>query len=508
MAVHPIKRALISVSDKRGIRELATELQSLGVTILATGGTAKLLKDRGIRVTDVSEYTGFPEILDGRVKTLHPKIFAGILVRRCDAKGLKNLDFLGIAAIDLVIVNLYPFSEQPGIEMIDIGGPSLLRAAAKNYEWVSAVCDPQDYPHLIEQLKTEGGTTLSTRKKWAAKAFERTFHYDRLIMEWIRNGEGGKELLDLHYEKVRDLRYGENPHQKAWFFRNPENFDVNVTNAKVLQGKPMSFNNILDADAAIELVKEFPNQPTVVFIKHANPCGVASADTIEKAFQLAYEVDPLSAFGSIVAMNQPCTKKICERILQQKIFIELLCAPSFSKDALAILSKRQKLRVLELGPVEGLDIGRRDLRKVAGGILMQEADTKILTEKDLKIVSREKPTKGQIRDMLFASKIVKHVRSNAIVFAKNEVVTGIGAGQMSRVDAVHLARYKGKHRCKGSVMASDAFFPFPDAVTEAAKAGIAAIIQPGGSIRDQEIIETVDAYKMAMAFSGVRMFKH
>lgn len=519
----PIKTALISVSNKKRIIPFAKNLQKLGVEILSTGGTAKVLRKARVKVKDVSKYTGFQEIMDGRVKTLHPKIYGGILALRDSKKHLMEAKKMGIKMIDLVVINFYPFqktskkknvTEEEAVSQIDIGGPSMLRAAAKNFKFVTAVIDPSDYRKVLKEIKKTGEISLETRRNLAAKVFENTYLYDLAIADYLRgNGKGKKsiELLDLHYEKVCNLRYGENPHQKAIFFRNPGNKDANVTNAKVLHGKQLSFNNILDANAAIEFVKEF-KRPTVVFIKHTNPCGASSSDKIERAFKLAHQVDPMSAFGCVIAMNRQCNEKIAYYINKNKLFVEIIAAPSYSKRVLVKLKKRRDLRILELGRLK-LDKKRRDIKKVAGGILVQNADTFIVRRKNLKIVTKKEPTQNQITAMMFARKVVKHVKSNAVVFAKvlkdgSSVTTGIGAGQMSRVDSVWIAGKKGGDKVKGSAMASDAFFPFPDGVEQAHKVGISCIIQPGGSIRDKEVIAKADELGMAMVFTGVRSFKH
>lgn len=514
------KYALISVSDKEGLVPLAKNLIDHGYKILATGGTYKSIKDSKLPVQEVSKHTGFPEIMEGRVKTLHPKIFGGILAIRDSKLHQKQALTYGIPYIDIVVINLYPFVEtvksgaedHEAIEQIDIGGPSLLRAAAKNFQDVTVITDKQDYSRLVHELNTQGKTSLKFRRELAAKVFSITQAYDAAIAQYLGgNGKNG-ELLNLHYEKVTTLRYGENPHQKAAFFRNPENKDANVTNAKVLQGKQLSFNNIVDANAAIELVKDF-NRPAAAVIKHTNPCGVAEASDITTAFELAYEADSLSAFGGVIALNKPCTTEIAKYIKNKKLFVELIIAPGFSKEAIEIFEKRPNLRVLALGELKK-DRDRRDLKKVAGGILVQSADTYVVTEADLQIVSKKKPKAEEIATLLFARNVVKHVKSNAVVFAKENkkkdaiVTTGIGAGQMSRVDSVFIARHKGGNKIQGSVMASDAFFPFSDAVEEAHKAGVKAIIQPGGSIRDDEVIAKVNELKIAMVFTGIRSFKH
>ncbi len=511
-----IKRALISVTDKTGIVEFAKALDQLGIEILSTGGTAKALKEGGVKVVDVAEFTGSPEILGGRVKTLHPKIHGGILAVRDNPEHVKEIEENDIKPIDLVVVNLYRFEEtvekegvshEEIVENIDIGGPSMIRSAAKNYAYVTVVTNPKDYASVLDEIKKDGDTSLKTRESMARKAFTRTYLYDEAIEHYLRPLVGEPELLDLHYEKAFSLRYGENPHQKAAFFRNPLNEDANITNAKVLQGKQLSFNNIVDGDSALELVKEF-ERPSVAIIKHNNPCGVASGDTLEEACVLAHNVDPMSAFGGVMALNGPCNKAIVDYINEQKWFLEIIIAPSFDKDALDILSKKKNLRLLETGELT-IDKDRRDIKKVAGGILIQTYDTYELSEKDLKVVSKRQPTPEQIRGLLFATKVTKHVKSNSIVLAKGDTVMGIGAGQMSRVDAVHLACYKaGAERAKGSVMASDAFFPFADAIELAAESRIEAVIQPGGSIRDDEVVKRVDELGMAMVFTGIRFFRH
>ncbi len=511
-----IKRALISVTDKTGVVEFAKGLAAKGIEILSTGGTAKALKDGGVKVTEVSDYTGFPEMMDGRVKTLHPKIHGGLLAVRSKKEHMDALEKMGVGTIDLVVVNLYRFeetvekedvSEADAIENIDIGGPSMIRSAAKNFASVTVVVDPDDYGKVLKEIEKNGDTTPETRKHLAWKAFNKTYKYDEAIEHYFRKMLGEAELMDLHYEKVMSLRYGENPHQKAAFFRNPENHDANITNARVLHGKQLSFNNLVDGDSALELVKAF-QRPTVTIIKHNNPCGVASADTIEEAMEKAYLVDSMSAFGGVMACNRPVTKVMVDSINKKKWFLEIIIAPKFEEDALALLTKKPNLRLLETGPLK-LDVNRRDIKKVAGGILIQSEDTYEVTEKDLKVVTKKAPTAEQVRAMLFAVKVCKRVKSNAIILAKGEEVMGIGAGQMSRVDAVHLACYKaGPDRAKGSVMASDAFFPFADGIEMAAENGIEAVIAPGGSVKDDVVIKRADELGLAMVFIGVRMFRH
>lgn len=510
-----IKRALISVSNKDGVGDFALELVKMGVEILSTGGTAKHLKELGITVKDASELTGFPEMMDGRVKTLHPKIHGGILAVRDRDGHMKSAQEAGIGMIDMVVVNFYPFekvvedekvSEEVAIENIDIGGPSMTRSAAKNFKFVTVVTDPSDYQAVLTEIKAEGDTSLETRKKLARKAFSATSNYDEKIEHYFRKVLDEPELLDLHYEKVCSLRYGENPHQKAAFFRNPENHDSNITNSQVLHGKQLSFNNLVDGDSALELVKEF-EKPAVVFVKHNNPCGVALDEKIEDAFIKAYRVDPLSAFGSIIALNREVNEAVVDHIKNEKIFVEMIIAPSYTKKALERLKTRENLRIIEVGDLK-LDLFKTDIKKVAGGLLIQTKDSYMLTRDDLKVVTKKAPSEEEMDAMLFATQVCKHVMSNAIVLAKNEVTTGIGAGQMSRVDSVFIAGHKAGKNAEGSVMASDAFFPFSDAMELGCKYGVTAIIQPGGSVNDEEIIKRADELGISMVFTGRRYFRH
>ncbi|MFA5947849.1 MAG: bifunctional phosphoribosylaminoimidazolecarboxamide formyltransferase/IMP cyclohydrolase [Candidatus Gracilibacteria bacterium] len=510
-----IKRALISVFDKDGIFEFAQKLNELGIEILSTGGTHKLLKEKGVNVSDVSSYTGFPEMMDGRVKTLHPKIHGAILALRDNPSHVKQAEENGIKFIDMVVVNLYPFekvSEEEGvsqekvIENIDIGGPSMIRSAAKNFKFVTVLTDPKDYENVISEIKKNGDTTLETRTRLARKAFTKTHKYDDSIEHYFRSLTGEPELLDLHYEKVCSLRYGENPHQKAAFFRNPENEDSNITNSKVLHGKQLSFNNIVDGDSALELVKEF-KEPSVVFVKHNNPCGVASADTIEAAFVKAHQVDEMSAFGCIIALNREFTAEMVDYMKEKKMFVEMIVAPSFEKEALKRLMTRENLRIVETGPLK-LDLLKTDIKKVAGGLLIQTKDMYEMMPADLKIVTKKAPTEEEIKSLLFANKVVKHVMSNAVVMAKGTVAIGIGAGQMSRFDSVFIAGHKGGENVKGSVMSSDAFFPFPDALELAVSYGVVSIIQPGGSVNDDKVIARADELGISMVVTGRRYFRH
>ncbi len=517
MDVRKIERALLSVSDKTDLVPLAQALHDHGAELLSTGGTARVLKEAGLPVTDVADYTEYPEMMNGRVKTLHPRVHGGLLMRRGEDDAIAAEH--GIKPIDMVVINLYPFketiskegiTEPEAIEQIDIGGPSMLRSAAKNFKWVTALTAIKDYPVIIEELKA-GGVTPETRRKLATTVFEKTASYDHNIADYLRYKGEASELLDLHYEKVMQLRYGENPHQKAVFFSDPTDHFPNVTNAKVLQGKQLSFNNIIDTDGALELVKDF-DKPAAAVIKHTNPCGAATAENISDAFELAYQVDPLSAFGCVVALNRPCTKQIAQYIKDNKLFVEIVIAPSFEAEALELFSKRKNLRVLETGKLRK-NPNQRNIKTVSGGILIQNADQYIVTKDDLKTPTKTQATEDQLEAMLFARILVKHVKSNAVVFAKTHdnggcVATGIGAGQMSRVDSVIIAKRKGADRVPGSVLASDAFFPFPDAVEEAHAAGAAAIIQPGGSIRDEEVIAKANELGLAMVFTGIRSFKH
>ncbi|MDP7180084.1 MAG: bifunctional phosphoribosylaminoimidazolecarboxamide formyltransferase/IMP cyclohydrolase [Candidatus Woesearchaeota archaeon] len=512
-----VKRALISVSNKEGIVEFGKGLQELGVEILSTGGTAKLLKENGVEVKMVSEHTGHPEILGGRVKTLHPKVHGGILALRDKADHVKQLQDYNIDAIDLVVVNLYPFQETvskknvkfaDAIENIDIGGPTMIRSAAKNFEHVGVIVDPADYPKVLDELKKKKKLTKESKNQLAVKAFKHTASYDCIIGEYLcgcKTNGVFPELLNLTFEKVQDLRYGENPHQKGAFYKEPFLLETSIVGAKQLFGKELSYNNIFDSDGAFELVKEF-KEPTVVVVKHANPCGVASRDTIEEAFEDAYLVDPMSAFGCIIAMNKPCSLKVAQ--MTKGKFIEVLIAPSYDKKALEFLkANKQHLRILETGPITQCDEGY-EMKKVVGGVLAMTREWPDADELKLEVVSKRKPFKEELEDLKFAWRVNKHVKSNSVVFCKDKTAYGIGAGQMSRVDASIIATRKSAGRAEGGVMSSDAFFPFRDSVDEAAKAGVKAVIHPGGSKNDKEVIEAADDHNMAMVFTGVRLFKH
>ena len=507
-----IKRALISVFDKTGIVEFAKELDKLGIEILSTGGTAKKLKESNINVKDVSDYTGFPEMMDGRVKTLHPKIHGGLLALRENKEHMKQAKDNNIEMIDMVVVNLYPFEEtvkkgvsfEETIEMIDIGGPSMIRSAAKNFKDVIVLTDPNDYPKILENIKTGKEITIEERKTLAKKVFQRTAVYDSMISNYLEKEEFPERMV-FPYNKIQNLRYGENPHQRGAFYKEPLLTETSIVNAKQLWGKELSYNNIFDGDGALELVKEF-KKPAVTIIKHANPCGVAERDTIEKAFLDAYNVDPMSAFGCVIAMNRPCTLQVAE--MTKGKFIELLIAPKFKKDALEFLKEnKENCRVLEVGTLTSSNKGY-NMKKVVGGILVQSREWPDIEKIELKCVTKRKPTKKEIEDLKFAWKVNKHTKSNSVVFAKDGTGYGMGVGQMSRVDASIIAKRKSKGRAKDGSMSSDAFFPFPDAVEAAAEAGVKSIIQPGGAKKDAEVIAKCDEFGIAMVFSGVRLFKH
>ena len=510
-----IKTALISVSDKEGIIDFSKALKRLKIEILSTGGTASLLKKNKIPVTLISDYTSQEEILDGRVKTLHPKISGGILAIRKNKKHMEEIKKADITLIDMVVVNLYPFEKtisdekvklKDAIENIDIGGPSLIRSAAKNSKDVVIVTDKNDYKSVIEEIK-KGKVTDEIKQKLMVKAFQHTAQYDTIINNFFQNRVYPEEfppILNLTFEKIQDLIYGENPYQKGAFYKEPFIKEACVSNIKQLHGKELSFNNILDVNDAFELVKDF-KEPAAAVIKHTNPCGVATAKIIEEAYRKAHETDPMSAFGSIVALNRNCNLEIAK--IMKDLFIEVIVCPKFEKNALNLLKQKKNIRLLETGTVDKTKQGY-DMKKMVGGILIQTRNFPELNKKDLKIVSNRIPSEEEINSMLFTFIVNKHVKSNAIVFAKDNVTVGIGAGQMSRVDAVKLAAIKSNGKSKGAVMSSDAFFPFRDGIDEASKAGITAIIQPGGSIRDQEVIDAVNEHGMVMVFTGIRLFKH
>ncbi|MDR5658596.1 bifunctional phosphoribosylaminoimidazolecarboxamide formyltransferase/IMP cyclohydrolase [Serpentinicella sp. ANB-PHB4] len=508
-----IKRALISVSDKTGIVDFAKKLSDLGVEILSTGGTAKLLRDSGIDAIDVSDVTGFPECLDGRVKTLHPVVHGGILAIRDNEAHMKTLKDLNIDTIDLVVINLYPFKEtvlkpnvmlEEAIENIDIGGPTMLRSSAKNYKFVTVVTDPKDYTTVIDEIKDNGDTLYSTRYDLALKVFQHTSQYDTLIANYLgKDKEVFPDMLSLTYEKAQDLRYGENPHQDAVFYKEVGNQKGTLVDGVQLQGKELSFNNINDTNGALELLKEF-DEPTVVAVKHTNPCGVASGLNIYDAYQKAYVADPLSIFGGIVAANDVVDGRAAEAMKQ--IFLEVIIAPDFTKEALEVLSSKPNLRLIKLEDIKAKSAQTMDLKKVAGGLLIQKSNDQLMNETN--VATEKAPSEKEMEDLLFAYKIVKHVKSNAIVIVRNKQTLAVGPGQTSRVWALQNAIKNSEHDLEGSVLASDAFFPFRDAVDEAIKAGVKAIIQPGGSVRDEESINACNEAGVSMVFTGMRHFKH
>jgi len=513
-------RALISVSDKSGIVDFCRNLSQLGIEILSTGGTAKTLAEHNIAVTEVSDYTGFPEMMDGRVKTLHPKVHGGILGRRGidDAVMAAN----GINPIDMVVVNLYPFQQtiakpdcdfETAIENIDIGGPTMLRAAAKNHADVAVVVNPDDYAAIISELRGQDNQLCEqTRFKLALKCFEHTASYDTAIASYLGALSGTRfpETLNLQFHRSQAMRYGENPHQNAAFYIEKSPASGTIAAAQQLQGKELSYNNISDADAALECVKSFTGKPTCVIVKHANPCGVAEADNLLSAYDKAYATDPTSAFGGIIAFNRELDRQTAAEIIKRQ-FVEVIIAPTISADAQSVLAEKQNIRVLACGPWATINTPALDFKRVAGGLLVQDQDVGELKPDDLKVVSQRTPTEQELADLLFAWKVAKFVKSNAIVYCKDSRTIGVGAGQMSRVYSAKIAGIKAADEglvVSGSVMASDAFFPFRDGIDSAAEVGITAIIQPGGSVRDNEVIAAADEHNIAMVFTGIRHFRH
>ena len=517
-----ITRALLSVSDKTGIVAFAADLQQLGIEILSTGGTAKLLTKNNIRVTEVSDYTGFPEMMDGRLKTLHPKIHGGILARRGVDEAVMEKN--GIQAIDLVVVNLYPFQKtidnpeatlDQAIENIDIGGPTMLRAAAKNNKDVAVIVNPDDYPKVLFELITHEGTlSQDTRFNLALRGFEHTASYDTVIANYlsdIQNTDGFPRTLNLQFQHRQSLRYGENPHQNAAFYQEPTPPKGTISSADQIQGKALSYNNIADADAALECVKSFGmDQPTCVIVKHANPCGVARAATLFNAYDLAYSTDPTSAFGGIIALNRTLDEKTADEILKRQ-FVEVIIAPAVDEAAKTLLALKKNIRILITGEWDEKRANALDFKRVAGGLLVQDLDIGHINAADLKVVSNRSPSQAELDDLLFAWKVGKFVKSNAIVYCKNKQTIGVGAGQMSRIYSAKIAGIKaadGNLKVEGSVMASDAFFPFKDGIEAAAEVGITAVIQPGGSVRDDEVIAAANENNIAMVFTGMRHFRH
>ncbi|MBE0363057.1 phosphoribosylaminoimidazolecarboxamide formyltransferase / IMP cyclohydrolase [Pseudoalteromonas ulvae UL12] len=527
--LRPIRRALLSVSDKTGIVEFARALAAKGVDILSTGGTCKLLADNGIQVTEVSDYTGHPEIMDGRVKTLHPKIHGGILARRGTDEDVMAQN--NISEIDMVVVNLYPFAEtvakegcslEDAIENIDIGGPTMVRAAAKNNKDVTIIVNAGDYDRVLAEMDAnDGATTYQTRFDLAIAAFEHTAQYDGMIANYFGTkvpdySENAAEhpesafprTINFQFKKKQDMRYGENSHQNAAFYVENDVSEASVATAKQLQGKALSYNNIADTDAALECVKEFA-EPACVIVKHANPCGVSVGGNILEAYERAFKTDPTSAFGGIIAFNQELDANTAEAIVSRQ-FVEVIIAPSVSEDAAQIVAAKQNVRLLECGQWSGKTTGH-DIKRVNGGILVQDRDLGMVTQGDLTVVSKRQPTEQELNDLMFSWKVAKFVKSNAIIYARDGMTIGVGAGQMSRVYSAKIAGIKAADESlevKGSVMASDAFFPFRDGIDAAADAGITAVIQPGGSMRDDEVIAAANEHGMAMVFTGMRHFRH
>jgi len=520
-----VKRALISVSDKQGIKEFAAGLHRLGVEILSTGGTAKLLKQAGLPVKSVSSHTGFPEMLDGRVKTLHPRIHAALLALRQNPEHIKQVKASDIPLIDMVVVNLYPFEKtiaktdvklEEAIDNIDIGGPSMLRSGAKNFMSVAVISNPDRYKQILEELR-KNDCTLSdkTLSSLAVEVFKLTADYDKMISNFLAGACSGagqeqpesfSQQVQLSYRKIQDLRYGENPHQKAAFYKDEISPQSGITTARQLHGKELSFNNIIDLNAAIEVVKEF-DKPAAAVIKHTNPCGAAVGKTLAEAYKRALECDPMSAFGSIIGLNKTVDVQTA-RAITSAGFVEAIISPGYQQDALVELKRKKNLRIMEVDSAALLPAKIIDIKKIVGGILVQDYDQKGVSKQELKAVTTVSPSEDQLDSLVFAWKICKHVKSNAIVLVRDGQTVGIGAGQMSRVDSVIVAARKAGQRSQGAVLASDAFFPMRDGIDQAARAGVKAIIQPGGSIRDQQIIDACNEGGIAMVFTGTRHFKH
>jgi phosphoribosylaminoimidazolecarboxamide formyltransferase/IMP cyclohydrolase len=519
--MHRVERALISVSDKEGIVELASQLAALGVMLLSTGGTAKLLQQAGLEVTEVSDYTGFPEMLDGRVKTLHPKVHGGLLARRDSPEHMAAIEAHGIGRIDLLVVNLYPFQQtvarldctlEDAIENIDIGGPAMLRAAAKNHSGVAVVVDPKDYRRVLGEIREHGVVADATRFELARKVFAHTAQYDGAIANWLGGvrpdgtHDAFPQSMTMQFERVQAMRYGENPHQGAAFYRDIAPAAGTLAHYRQLQGKDLSYNNIADSDAAWECVKTF-DEAACVIVKHANPCGVAIGDDCGDAYTKAFATDPTSAFGGIIAFNRQLDGVTAEQVSKQ--FVEVLIAPGFDDAARRVFAAKQNVRLLEI-PIARAS-NRVDLKRVGGGLLVQTPDEWNLAPEDLKVVTRRAPTPAQLHDLLFAWRVAKFVKSNAIVFCGDGRTLGVGAGQMSRIDSARIASIKAAHAnltLSGSVVASDAFFPFRDGLDVVVDAGAVAVIQPGGSVRDEEVVAAADERDVAMVFSGVRHFRH
>jgi phosphoribosylaminoimidazolecarboxamide formyltransferase/IMP cyclohydrolase len=518
-----IRRALISVSDKTGIIDFARELASFGVEILSTGGTAALLRKEGLAVKDVSEYTGFPEMLDGRVKTLHPKVHGGLLGLRANPAHVAKMEEHGIEPIDMVVVNLYPFEAtvakpdctlEDAIENIDIGGPTMLRSAAKNNQDVTVLVDPVDYAPVLAEMRNGGGAvSAQTNFRLAVKVYQRTAAYDAAISNWLGRRLGEEvaafpEALTLQFKKSQEMRYGENPHQRAAFYIETGIEEASLATARQLQGKELSYNNIADTDAALECVKQFDQGLACVIVKHANPCGVALGDSLLQAYERAFATDPESAFGGIIAVNAELDETTAKAIVERQ-FVEVIIAPKVSAEAAAAVAAKKNVRLLECGFWSQELAARLDFKRVNGGLLVQDCDQ--LLSGELKVVTKRTPTEQEMRDLLFSWRVAKFVKSNAIVYGKDGMTIGVGAGQMSRVNSARIAVIKAEHaglEVKGSAMASDAFFPFRDGIDNAAAAGVTAVIQPGGSIRDEEVIAAADEHGIAMVFTGMRHFRH
>ena len=505
-----INRALISVFDKTGLDKLAKEFVSRGIEIMSTGGSAKFLRDKNIKVTDVSDYTNFPEIMDGRVKTINPLVEGGILGLR--DKHEKDAKDNNIKWIDIVICNLYPFSETISkndcdqalaLENVDIGGPTMIRSAAKNVGWVTVIVDPNDYDYLLENITDENEIDFDSRSFFSAKAFGHTAQYDTIIHNYLKP-EKLSDDFTLTFSKHSEMRYGENPHQAAAAYTIPGDRSNNILNAKIHQGKKLSYNNIMDADAALSCLKEF-NSTACVIVKHANPCGVALGANMLNVYKRAFNADSLSAFGGIIAINQPCDDILAKEI--SKVFVEIVLAPAFTKKSLEIFSKKKNLRVLEVGNIQSRE-QLLEVRNVVGGVIVQETDTSILSEDNLQVVTENKPSDSDIKTMLFGWKVLKHVKSNGILIVKDNTTVGVGAGQVSRVDSVDIAMNKSGESIKDSILCSDAFFPFRDSIDKIAGSGIKAVLQPGGSVRDDEVISACNEHGIAMVFTGQRCFKH
>jgi phosphoribosylaminoimidazolecarboxamide formyltransferase / IMP cyclohydrolase len=516
-----ISSAIISVFDKRGLTAFVSELDKMGVSIYSTGGTHKMISSEGINATKIEDYTGFPEMMDGRVKTMHPKIAGGILACRNDEKHMKSAEDHGIKMFDMVVVNLYPFKntvEKGGemadiIENIDIGGPTLIRSAAKNFKDVVVITSHEDYAAVIEEMKNNGGAvSIETKFRLATKAFTHTALYDGYISSYfskinhtgsVLNEDPG--IITLQFTKKETLRYGENPHQKASFYVDNSGITGTVASARQLHGKQLSFNNYMDLESAKNIVADF-DEPAVAIVKHTNPCGAAIGKTLKAAYESALACDPVSAFGSIIAVNKELDAETA--MVMKELFVEAVIAPSFNEEALEILKKKKNIRLIETGTFAKKPDMDWELKKVSGGLLIEDADRRIITEKDLQFVTEKKPSAEEIKELLFAQNLVKHVKSNAILLSKNGATVGIGAGQMSRIDALEIAIKKANSPVDGCVLASDAFFPFRDSVDMAARYGIKAIIQPGGSVKDEDSIIACNEYGIAMVFTGIRSFRH